>query len=102
MRVLTHELRRFAIAESKHVMEDEHLTVALRSGADADRRHRYRLGDRRSKDVGNAFEHERENAGRGERARVVEQLTCGFGELALHAEAAHDVDGLRREADVAQ
>ena len=59
------------------------------------------VGDEAGDGVGHALEHDREAAGVGERDRVVDDRPRGLEVLALHAEAAEGVNGLRREAEVA-
>ena len=71
------------------------------AGADADRRHVDRVGDHAGHLVGHALEHDGEAAGGGERLGVGDQLQRGAVLAALHLEAAHGVDRLRGEAEVA-
>jgi hypothetical protein len=72
-----------ARVETEQVVPHEHLPVAIRSGADADRRDRQRLGDALRDRCGNGFEDERETAGSLELARVGEELLSFLGGAAL-------------------
>ena len=98
--VPAHELRDDAVFEAEHVVEHEHLAIAMRSGADADRGDRQRVGDHARHLVGHAFEHDREATGVLERLGVVDQRERGGHLTALHLEAAHRVHRLRGEPDV--
>jgi len=89
-----------ALREAEQVVVDEHLAVAVRAGADPDRRHREparhfgRDGRRHS------LEHDREATGLLERDRVVDQPSCRLRRLALRLEAAEHRRRLRRQANV--
>ena len=82
-------------------MVHEHLAVAAGAGADADGGHVDRVGDHAGDLVGHALEHDGEAAGGGQGLGVGHQLERGAVLAALHLEAAHGVDGLRGEAEVA-
>ena len=64
--------------EPEEVVPDEHLTVAVEPGADADRRDRELAGDARCDGCRHRLEDEREAAGRLERAGVVEEPPAAF------------------------
>jgi hypothetical protein len=82
-------------------VEHEHLPVALRAGADADGRDRHRLADARGHRGRHEFEHHGERPGLLEPARLVDEARRAGLVAPLHAEAAEQVDRLRREAEVA-
>ena len=82
-------------------MPDQHLAVAVGAGPDADRRDGELVGDPLRDARRDRFEHEREAAGRLERAGVPEQRERLLGRPALGSVAAEHRRRLRREADVA-
>ena len=86
-------------------MEDEHLAVAVRAGADADGRDLQLGGDLRGEVERDALEDHGEGAGLLHRTRVVEHALALAGAVtvaaSLHAVAAHAMDRLRCEPDVA-
>ena len=86
--------------EVEEVVEDEDLAVAVGAGADADGGDAGLRGDAGGEFAGDAFEDDGDGAGVFERAGVGGEAVDGVEGLALHAIAAHAVDGLRREADV--
>ena len=82
------------------VVEDQHLAIAIRPGADADG-WRFDLGRDHGRDFArNAFEINASHAGAIERNRIAHELLDRVQRLALNLVAAHDVDRLRREPDV--
>ena len=89
------------VARVEQVAEDEHLAVAVRPGADPDRRDRElpRHGARQLHR--DALEDERVAAGALEGSRVVQELLRAIRVPPLHDVAAEPVHGLRREAEVA-
>jgi len=67
VRVPTNELRPQPVLEAEQVVVHEHLSVAVTACADADRRHRDRVGHEAGHRVGYAFEDDREASRFGER-----------------------------------
>ena len=64
--------RRHLVVQAEQIGADEHLAVAIRTGADADGRHVERRGDLRGELRGNRFEHDGKRAGILQRERIVE------------------------------
>ena len=87
--------------EVEQIVEDEDLAVAVGAGADADGGDGQLGGDFFGDFAGNAFEDERAGAGMGEGECVRLELLDGFGGAGLDAVAAHAMEALRREAEVA-
>ena len=92
---------RHELAQAEDVGDDLDLPGAAGAGADADGRDAQALGDGRGQLLGHQLQHDREGAGLLDRQRVGEQGSRGIAGLALHADLADLVDGLRRQADVA-
>ena len=86
-------------------MQHQHLTVAKRTGAYADGRNRNLLRDLGREVERYAFDDNRARAGLFHRVGVVEQALATTGleaaRSALYLVAAHAVEALRRETDVA-
>src|SRR5437867_2830161 len=87
--------------EAEEVVEDLHLAVAGRPGADADGRDVDLFRDRLCNRDGDALKHDRVSACLLERDRVVEEAYRGGRRFPLYAVAAELVHGLRREPQVA-
>ena len=85
------ELRDETILDAEEVVVHEHLPVAMRTGADADRRNVDRVGDRLRHLDWNALEHDREAPGVLQCLRVLDQLHRRLGLTTLHLEAANFV-----------
>src|SRR6202140_1211740 len=90
--VLTHELRDMVRIQAADVLNDEHLSIAMRSGADADRRDRQRLRDPLTERAGDRLEHHSEGAGFFQRLGIIEDLLRRLVAAALHPVAAELVD----------
>jgi len=88
------------VRQAHHVLPDEHLAVAVRAGADPDRRDRQRLRHQRGDRGGDRLEHDGERTGVLERERIVDEAARRAGAPGLRLEAAELRDALRREADV--
>src|SRR5262249_61527418 len=101
LRVALREARRPVAGEPDEVVEDEHLTVAVAAGADADRRDVELGRDLRGQVEGYTFEHDRERPRRLDGARVVEHALALAGRpprpSSLDAMPTHPVHRLRRE-----
>ncbi len=100
VRVLLDEAGRAAAAQARHVLPDEHLGVAVRACADADRGDRERLGHPLRDRGGDHLHDDGEAAGRLEGEGVVERPLGGLVAAPLDAVAAEHVLALRGEADV--
>ena len=87
--------------EVDEVVEDEDLSVAVGSGADADGWNIELGGDGGGGFAGNAFEDEGAGAGFGEAAGIGFEALKGFGGAGLDAVAAHAVKALGGKAEVA-
>ena len=82
---------------AEHVVQDEHLRIAVRARADADGENRKFLGQfARDLEIDD-FEHDRVGAGRFDGERVFDQPIA----MRAHAIAGANAGGLRRDADVA-
>ena len=101
VRVALHELRLVPCVDPEQVVEDEHLTVGRRPGADPDHRdlqlRHQRLGDRRR----DRLEDDREAADRLQGEGLLGQLRRGLRGPSLRLEPSQGGRGLRRETDVA-
>ena len=89
-----------ATAYAKDVLQDQHLAVGVRAGADADHRHSHLAGDAGSECRGNAFEQYHVRPGLHQAPGVGHHTLGGFRALALDPVAAQLVDELGREAQV--
>ena len=98
--VAAQEARREPFVDTQHVVDHEHLAVAARAGADADRRGRNLGGHARGQRRGNLFEHDAETARLAQQVRVAQQF-FGLG-LLLGADGVGSelVDRLGRQAEV--
>ena len=85
----------------EQVVEDEDLAVAVGTGANADGGNGQLGGDLRGHFAGNALEHDGAGAGFGQGQRVGLELQHGLRGARLHAVAAHAMNALRGEAEVA-
>ena len=98
--VLLHEGRNEAVEQAQHVVAHEHLAVAMRTGADADRRNVER-GARRLRDLfGNRLEHDREGAGILQCERVGDERIRVLRASGLLDVAANLVHRLRLQSEV--
>lgn len=87
-RIPLDETRRKLAVQPEHVMQDEHLTVAVGPRPYADGGNGNPGRNRRRERCGNGLKHNGETPGVFERRRLIKQLPCCFGALALHLEAA--------------
>ena len=94
--VLPDEFGMKALEHSQQVVDDQDLSVAVRAGADADRRDRQLGGDLGGQLAGDALEDDAERAGVGDRVGVGEELVG----RALNLVSPHPPDGLRPQPDV--
>ncbi len=99
--ILADELCRGAEAEIDEVVEDEDLTIAVRSGADANGGDTNLGGDASRDFPRHTFEDQQDSPSSFEGVRVMKEGIDGGNGLALHFIAAHFVDGLGREPEVA-
>src|SRR6267143_2691142 len=86
--VLADELRDVVRIEAKNILDDEHLPIAMRSGADADRGNGQRLRHTLAEGAGNRLKHHRKGARVFQRPGIGEDLLCCFVAAALHPIAA--------------
>ena len=84
--------------DAEHVVNHQHLTVAIGSGADADRRYAQRLRDALRKRRRHAFKDEQRGARVGDGVRIGDKFVRGGLAPTLDAIAAEAVNRLRREA----
>ncbi len=82
-------------------MEDEHLPVAARPGADADGRGAQGRGDLARERLGDAFEDDREDTGALKRRGVAAQLAGRLRVPGLHLESTEPPDPLGSQSQVA-
>src|SRR5437016_1014363 len=94
------ELRLELAVEAKHVVQHEHLAIAVHAGADTDRGDRELLSGERADRRRHALEDDRKRARIFEREGVVDQPPRRASGLRLHLEAAELRHALRGEADV--
>jgi hypothetical protein len=87
--------------EVEQVVKDEDLAVAIGAGSDADGGDGQLGGDGGGHLAGNAFEDDSACPGFGEGVSVGLELVDGLGRAGLDAIAAHAVEALRSEAEVA-
>ena len=99
--VAADEFGRRREGEIEQVVEDEDLAVAAGAGADADGGDGELGGDLFGDFAGDAFEDQSAGAGMGEGEGVCPELLDGFGGAGLDAVAAHAVEALRGEAEMA-
>jgi peptidoglycan/xylan/chitin deacetylase (PgdA/CDA1 family) len=99
--VLADKLGRRGEGEVDEVVEDEDLAVAVRAGADADGGNGQLGGDGGGDFAGNAFEYDCAGSGIGQGESVCLELEHGFSGAGLDAVAAHAVNALRSEAQMA-
>ncbi len=82
-------------------MKHQHLAVGVRAGTDADHRDGERGGDFAGEAGGNAFKHEAETAGDFHGTGLAKEIFAGGLGATLDFIAAHGVDRLGGEAEVA-
>jgi hypothetical protein len=99
--IAAHKLGRRREGQVQQVVEDEDLAVAIGPGADADGGNGQLGGNGRGHFARNAFQHDGAGSGIGQGVRVGLELQDGFGGAGLHAVAAHAVNALRSQAEVA-
>ena len=91
-----------AKGQIQNVVEHQHLPIAIRPGADADGG-RLDLGRNHGRDFArDAFEQMQATPAAIERHGVAHELLDAAEVFALHLVAAHHVDRLRRQANVAR
>src|SRR6202171_3022481 len=88
------------VVQAEHVRKDEHLAVALDTGADADRRDSDCRGDTRGDWSGNELEHDRKRSRFFQSLRLTDQALGSFLLAPLNARPSNRVHGLRCEPDV--
>src|SRR5216117_1775976 len=100
LRVLLHEWRHEPVEESKNVVADKHLAVAMRSRPDADggnlQARSYLPGYR----IGNCFEHNRECSGVFECERIGDQFLGSVVIARLLAHSSEAMHVLWSQSDV--
>src|SRR5215203_2970557 len=85
----------------EHIVQYQHLAMAVHARADADRRSAHRLGNALRERSGNRFEHDHAGAGFFQQLRLFEKPVGRAVFLALDAIAAKLMHRLRRETEVA-
>src|SRR5579872_3908221 len=98
--VLAREFRRAVDAQAHEIVENEHLAVAIRAGADANGRDAKFLRDARGEFARHGFEDDGKSSGGFDSARVAHQAFGGLDRFSLNAKTTEFENGLRREADV--
>src|SRR5438128_8772228 len=88
------------VGESKHIVDDEHLPITLRPGANADCRYFQARRDASGKICGYGFQNDSEYAGLFENLRILHQPLGCLGIAALRTEATQLMHGLRGESEV--
>src|SRR2546421_9436916 len=81
-------------------MADQNLAIALRAGADADRRDLYACADPPREIAGNGFENNREDPRLLEYLRILHEPVCGFRIPGLRTKATELMHRLRRQSKV--
>src|SRR6202043_1201132 len=99
--VLADEFRDVVGGQPEDVLDDEHLGIAMRSRANADRRHRQRFRYPLTEHSRDALQDDGEGAGFLQRLGVIEDLLRRFITATLDAHATELVDELRRQPQVA-
>src|ERR1700737_1147682 len=99
--VLPNELRDVVRIQPEDVLDDEHLSIAMRSRADADGRHAERFGHSLTEDARNALEDDREGASVFQCLGVFEDLLRRLVTATLDTHATELVDELRRQSQMA-
>src|ERR1039458_4814076 len=95
------KLGRWRKCQIEQVVEDKNLPVAVRSGADADRRNSQLAADSSGHLARNAFKHDCTGTCIGEGKRVRLELKDSFCSAGLHAIAAHTMYALWCQAQMA-
>src|SRR5438552_9787210 len=90
--VLADEFRDVVRGKPEDVLDDEHLGIALRPCADADRGNRQRFGDALAEDARDPLQYDGERACLFEGLRIVEDLFRRLVAAALHPISAELVD----------
>ena len=98
LRVLLCERGDGPIGEPEHVVDHEHLTVALGTSANTDCWHFQTSRYARSQIRGNGFENNRKHAGLLEKIGLLQKALCGLGVATLGTKSAQLMDRLRRQA----
>ena len=99
-RIAPHELRHGIDREPQHVIRDQHLAVAMRTGANADGRNPQIGGDELRHGLRNGFQHHGKRSGCFERQRISPKARGILVATGLLAESAKLVHGLRQESQV--
>src|SRR3989442_9411679 len=90
--VLTDELRDMVRIQAEDVLDDEHLPIAVGSGADPDRGNRQCLRYSLAERTGDRLQHHGEGARLFQRPGIGEDLLRRLGAAALHPVAAKLID----------
>src|ERR1700726_3202224 len=98
--VLANELRDVIWVQSQEILDDQHLTIAVRPGPDTDRGHSQRLGDTLPERARDGLQHDCECAGVFQRPGVVEDPLGRFITATLDPIPAELVDEGWREPEV--
>ena len=98
--VAAYEFCRMPEREVDQVVEDQHLSIAIWPGANADRRRFDFSRDHGGNFARNPFEIDAGHASAIKRDRIAHELLDGVQRFALNFVPSHDVDRLRSEADM--
>src|SRR6202022_2640445 len=98
--VLADELRDMVRIQAEDILNDEHLPIAVRSSADADRGNRQLLRDPLAECAGDRLEHYRKRARLFQRLGVIQDLLRRLVAAALHPIAAKLVDEGGRQSEM--
>src|SRR5688500_4001904 len=100
LRISLQKSGRECVIEPEKIGKHQHLPIAIRSCADADRRNTYRGGDPSGNGRGNELEDERERAGLFESLRFHDEALRIRRLPSLNAGTSDRIYRLRSEADV--
>src|SRR5467141_2998738 len=98
--ILARKFRRLSKRKAQKIVNDENLPIAVRAGADADRRDAQFARNLRRQLARHRLQNNRKSPRRFHRARISNQLPGSIRCFSLHAISAQRIHRLRRQADV--
>jgi hypothetical protein len=98
--VFLDEFGREAVEQAEQVMCDKHLSVTARARADSDGGNGNLFRDQFRETRRDRFKHDAETARGFEKKRILHEPFRGDGGLALRAESAQLIDGLRGQTEM--